>query len=84
VTNTGVAGTTLTFTAAPGVTGSSQFAITPGGTCTATTALMSGDSCTVIVTRTRPATSPFGGAATLTITDTGAATSSQTLALSGT
>jgi hypothetical protein len=64
------------------LTGGSQFART-GGTCSATTVLAQNAICTVIVTRTRPASSPFEGKGTLTVTDTGAATASQVLNLSG-
>jgi hypothetical protein len=85
VTNTGTAGSSLALTAVPAVanlTGGSQFART-GGTCSATTVLAQSATCTVIVTRTRPASSPFAGEGTLTVTDTGAATASQVLNLSG-
>jgi hypothetical protein len=86
VTNTGVAGTnaSLTGISVTNATGGAQFALTAGGTCTTSTVLASGANCTVIVTRTRPAATPFVGTGTLTLTDTGAAATTQTLALSGT
>jgi len=83
VTRTG-AGSILTLTAVPDVanlSGGAQFSRT-GGTCSATTVLMAGNlSCTVIVTRASPR---VAGTATLTVNDTGAATASQVLNLSGT
>ncbi len=85
VTNTGSAGSSLALTAVPAVanlTGGSQFART-GGTCSASTVLAQNATCTVIVTRTRPASSPFAGTGRLTVTDTGAAAASQVLNLSG-
>jgi hypothetical protein len=84
VTNTGTAGSSLRLSAVPAVANitGSQFART-GGTCSATTVLAQNGNCTVVVTRTRPATAPFGGTGTLTVSDTGAATPSQVLNLSG-
>jgi hypothetical protein len=86
VTNTGPAGSSLALSAVPVVvnlTGGAQFART-GGTCSATTVLASGGTCTLIVIRTRPKTGSTAGTGALTVTDTGAATASQQLALSGT
>ena len=85
VTNTGPAGSSLSLTAVPAVanlTGGAQFART-GGTCSAASVLASTVNCTVIVTRTRPAIAPFGGTGTMAVIDTGAATPTQVLNLSG-
>lgn len=85
VRNTGPVGSMLSLTALPAVanlTGGAQFAWT-GGTCAAGTVLPRNSACTVIVTRTRPAAAPFAGTGTLTLSDTGAATGSQVLSLSG-
>jgi hypothetical protein len=84
VTNSGPNGSQLSLSAIPVVanTVGSQFART-GGTCAATTVLASNASCTVIVTRTRPTGALQPAAGTITVTDTGAATSSQQLVMSG-
>jgi hypothetical protein len=63
------------------LTGGTQFART-GGTCSATTSLILNQACTVIITRTRPATKP-AAPATMTLHDTGASASTQTLNLTG-
>jgi hypothetical protein len=86
VTNTGTAGSSLVVTALPTVanlTGGTQFAYT-GGTCAPSTVLAQNQNCTVNVTRTRPGSSPFAGTGTLTGYDTGAATTTQVLNLTGT
>jgi hypothetical protein len=82
VTNTGTAA--LTMTAAPAVSNTlgNQFAIA-GGNCSSTTLLDPAGSCTVVISRTRPSSAPFAGTGTLTITDTGAAATIQTVALIG-
>jgi hypothetical protein len=80
VTNTGPSGSQLSLSGIPVVAGG-QFSRT-GGTCAATTVLNATQTCTVDVTRTRPAAGATAG--TLTVTDTGAATASQVLNLSGT
>lgn len=81
VTNNGQQGSQLSLTTVPlvtNVTGGSQFSRT-GGSCSATTVLNRNQSCTVTVSRARNG----NGTGTLTISDTGAATSQQTLNLSG-
>jgi hypothetical protein len=86
VRNTGPANSSLSLSAVPAVanlTGGTQFNRT-GGTCSATTVLAQNQACTVQVTRTRPASTPFAGTGTLTITDTGAATGAQVISLTGT
>ncbi len=85
VTNTGVAGSQLSFTALQAVTnltGGAQFSRT-GGTCAANTVLARNANCTVNVTRARPAVAPFPGTGRLTLSDTGGATASQVLNLTG-
>ena len=86
VTNSGTAGSTLALSAVPVVanlTGGSQFSRT-GGTCLNGTALAAGASCTVTVNRNRPTTGSTAGTGTLTVSDTGAASSPQVVNLSGT
>jgi hypothetical protein len=78
VTNTGTANSTLSLSNVPVVAGA-QFSRT-GGTCSATTVLPRNGTCTVVVTRALPA---IAGNGTLTITDTGAATGTQVLNLTG-
>jgi hypothetical protein len=83
VVNTGNGNLNITSETIANVATSTQFssgtqlptACTPGGT------VPGGGFCTVVINRTRPAAGAVGGS--LTSTDTGAATGTQTLTLSG-
>lgn len=82
VTNHG--GATLTFTAAPTISGTNaaNFAIAPGTTCTSGSTVVGGATCIVNITFTPTSTGSFGPA-TLTLTDNASPTT-QTATLTGT
>ena len=82
VTNTG--GATLTFTAAPAITGTNaaNFSVGAGTTCTNGANVVGGATCIINITFTPPSTGPFGPA-TLTLTDNASPTT-QTATLTGT
>ncbi len=82
VTNTG--GATLTFTAAPAITGTNaaNFTVAAGTTCTNGANVVGGGNCIINITFTPPSVGSFGPA-TLTLTDNASPTT-QTATLSGT
>jgi uncharacterized repeat protein (TIGR01451 family) len=82
VTNTG--GATLTFTAAPAITGTNatNFAVGTGTTCTNGATVVGGGTCIINISFTPPSAGNFGPA-TLTLTDSASPTT-QTATLTGT
>jgi hypothetical protein len=85
VTNTAIGANAgpLSMTAAPTIAtivGQGTFSITGGGGCTATTVLAPGQSCTIIV---QYMTTGVFSQAAVTISDVGAATSTQTVSIIG-
>jgi hypothetical protein len=73
----------ITLTAAPTIarmTGRGTFTIT-GGTCVSGFVINPGATCTITVQYVPPATAPFGSTARVTITDNGAATTTQNSAI---
>jgi len=83
VVNTGNGDLNLSATAINNVTGGAQFSAASGGTCAAGAVLAASTSCTVVIGRTRSTATP-AASGNLTTTDTGAATATQVLTLSGT